>query len=252
MVAPSSAGQGSVAVADHPPLPFSQAAWQRFSTRAEQLGLGPCDGLRPGLEALHGHLVGVNAWMNLTRVAGEDEYLQRHVLDSLMLLREDCLAAKPPLSCCDLGSGGGYPGLPLALAAPPHRWLLVDSRSRKVRFLAAAASLVDSQRVRALAFRGREVAHQAPNERGAHDLVTSRATGAVDIIAAEALELLKPQGHLVVWQGPSFDAGEADRLATAIPQRWWSSLRVSTYHLGPDEPSRSLVILRRSARLLAG
>ena len=174
----------------------------------------------------------MNAWLNLTRVEDDKGFLQRHVLDSLMLHTADWYRQPETLRCCDLGSGGGYPGVPLALTTPQHQWLLVDSRQRKVRFLAAAGALVDAERVRARAFRGGEVAHTAPEEAKAYDLVTTRATGSVFDISSEAKPILRKGGRLVVWQGPSFDHAEEEKITKVVKEKPLASNRCSALHAG--------------------
>jgi 16S rRNA (guanine527-N7)-methyltransferase len=162
--------------------------------------------------------VGVNRWLNLTRIANGREWLSRHVLDSLtarLLPWWSGLSASD--RCADLGSGGGYPGLPLALSG--HcRWTLIDSRERKVRFLDAAGTIIDARRVEARAVRGSEAPHHARDLVGSFQVVTTRATAGPDEILPEAAPLLAPGGRLVVWQGPSHDAA-AQLRAEAVARR---------------------------------
>ena len=244
-------GAGSVEPADHPPIPFSDSSWSYFTERLQALAIPLADSasLRQGLEAVYGHLKGVNAWLNLTRVEDDRGYLQRHVLDSLMLLTVPWFRDAEALRCCDLGSGGGYPGVPLAFTAPNHQWLLVDSRQRKVRFLAAAGALVDAERVRARAFRGGETASTAPEEAKAYGLVTTRATGSVWDISSEAQPLLKRGGRLVVWQGPSFDHAEEEKLRKALKKSQWHHIETHRYTLDDDDPQRCLITLTLGSKL---
>lgn len=254
MVRSQAPGAGSVDPADHPAQPFSAAAWQSFSHRVQELGLPDQTPLRPAWEAIYGHLQGVNQWLNLTRVDSEEAYLQRHVLDSLMLLQMPWFLSPSSLRCADLGSGGGYPGLPLALTVPQHHWLLIDSRQRKVRFLAAAATLIDGERVRARAFRAGHAPHEASDCVAAFDLVTTRATGTVEDIATEALPLLRRGGRLVVWQGPLFDEAAEKSLrhnlllASTADRGPWEALAVHRYQLHAADPQRCLVILSRRGK----
>ena len=236
-------GAGSVDPADHPSIAFDDGSWKWFCERIQALGLPPAEEFRQQFEMIYGHLQGVNTWLNLTRVDGDQNYLLRHVLDSLMLFRCPWFRDADALACCDLGSGGGYPGLPLALLEPAHRWLLVDSRQRKVRFLQAAGALIDAQRVTSRAFRGSEVAKWAPDEMMRYDVVTTRATGSVLTIAGEAQPLLRLGGRLVVWQGPSFDAEAEQNLRAELPHSAWTNLTVDRYTLVEDDPMRCLITL---------
>jgi 16S rRNA (guanine527-N7)-methyltransferase len=234
-------GAGSVEPADHPPIAFDEADWQWFVERCAALQV-PCPERTP-CEVIYGHLVGVNAWLNLTRLTDTRAWLKQHLLDSLILHRLDWAAEHQrgaPL--LDLGSGGGYPGLPLALTMPQRRVVLMDSRSRKVRFLAAAGGLI-GERVQAQAFRGREAERAAPELAGRCGLVVSRATGSPADLVPEIQPLLAPGGRAVIWQGPSHD--DAARKAVAdLPKR--NRLRIIEEHvvvLEDGDPERRLVVL---------
>ena len=137
---------GSVDPVHHPPRPFPDEAWDWFAARCDALGIAGCQERRARLEALYGHLVGVNRWLNLTTITEPREYLKYHVLDSLTLEVDSRLRhLSEGAPCVDLGSGGGYPGLPLALWHPQVPWVLVDARRKKAEFLAAAAKLASAR-----------------------------------------------------------------------------------------------------------
>lgn len=230
--------------AAYPRQRFADAEWEAFAQQLAAAALPLPD--RSSLEALYAHLLGVNAWLNLTRVDGVAAYLQRHVLDSLMLHQLACSRHLSGL-CCDLGSGAGYPGLPLALTLPQTQWQLVDSRSRKVQFLRATAGLIDAERVQARAFRAREVATAAPDLYRRCQLVSTRATGNVIAMAREAVDMLCPGGLLVVWQGPSCDSAMLATIKEALIGRGspWTHLHAHPYQLSAEDPQRVLVSLER-------
>ena len=118
-----------------PRLSFPDDAWEWFANACRDIELPLDDAKRPVLEALYSHLLFVNESLNLTRIVTPLDYLKFHVFDSLTI--ENLVAAytKPDDIVVDLGSGGGYPGLPLMTWLPDRRWALVDSRPHKVEFL---------------------------------------------------------------------------------------------------------------------
>jgi 16S rRNA (guanine527-N7)-methyltransferase len=237
---------GSVVPAFHPPMPFPDADWNWFSARCAQLGLPLDAAKRPVLEALHGHLSGVNRWLNLTRIDGPRDYLKLHILDSILPLQDSRLrhlAAGAP--CIDLGSGGGYPGLPLALWCPAAPWVLADARARKAAFLAAAGPLVGPH-VSAVHLRGGEVARSAPTLRRSAQLVVSRAMGPGAEVLDEAAGLLRKHGHLLLYKGPAFSGPERDAALLRCCERGgWRLVNEHRARLDEADPERVVVVFER-------
>ncbi len=138
------------------------------------------------------------------------------MLDSLVALpalrrlvaRGGGAAASPRPSILDLGSGAGYPGLPLALALPARRAALVDSIAKKAAFLqVAAGAAADALRaagaeppeIVAVAKRAEDLADE-PEQRAGWDLVLARAVGSLAEVAELGLPLVRLGGHVVAWK----------------------------------------------------
>ena len=157
-------------------------------------------------------LLAWNAAINLTSIREPDEIAVRHVADSLTATR--LLARWGATELLDLGSGGGFPGLPLAATVPVQRALLVDSVGKKAAFLDAAAAAVQ----RALAASGGTPIRLAATSRRAEDLasdpahrerwgvVTARAVGSMAGLLELAFPLLAQGGHLVAWKRGNIEA----------------------------------------------
>ncbi len=148
-------------------------------------------------------LMAWNSSINLTSIRDPAEIATRHVIDSLAAIR--VLQARRVGrvrvdSFLDLGSGGGYPGIPLAAVLPVDRAVLVDSVGKKAAFLAAAvaATGLDS-RVSVAAERAESLARD-PRHRERWAAVTARAVGALDDLVELSFPLLVPGGMLVVWK----------------------------------------------------
>lgn len=237
---------GSVDPALHPPLAFPEADWQWFAASCADLGIAGAAERRPALEALYGHLVGVNRWLNLTKLTSPRDYLKLHVLDSLALegdARLRHLSEGSP--CVDLGSGGGYPGLPLALWHPTVPWVLVDARQKKVEFLAAACALTGNPRASARHLRGAEAAGKAPDLRRRCQLVTCRAMGQAAEVLAEAADLLHKSGHLALYKGPAFAGAERDAALQACGRLGYRFVNEHRVVLDEGDPERVMVVFER-------
>lgn len=150
--------------------------------------------------ALDDHVRLLLAWtpaINLTSLRDPAEIATRHVVDSLSALP---LLAGPPGRLLDLGSGGGYPGLPLALARPDDAVLLVESIAKKARFLeTVVAALRVGPRVSVAADRAEALARQ-PGQRARWPVVTARAIGDLAQLAELAFPLLVVGGRLIAWK----------------------------------------------------
>lgn len=194
-------------VADLPSLPAAYS--DVLDAGLEALGLR----LEPDARAvIDGHARLLLAWttaINLTSIRDPHGVARLHVLDSLAAV--PLLAPRAVTGLLDLGSGGGYPGLPLAAVLRPGRTLLVDSVAKKVGFLRAVVGATGlERRVVAESVRA-EVLAQDERDRGAWPVVTARAVTALAELVEVALPLVAPGGVLVAWKQEPLD----DELAAA-------------------------------------
>jgi 16S rRNA (guanine527-N7)-methyltransferase len=163
----------------------------RLAHGAAGLGVPLGDVAGKQLVALLDLLAKWNAVYNLTALQTRDEWLALHLLDSLSVAPH-ILGTR----CIDVGSGPGFPGLPLAIASPQQHWTLVDSNQKKSAFAAqAAAELglknVAVQQARIEAFR--------PHEK--FDAVVSRAFSSLGDFVRLAGHLVHDDGYLMAMKG---------------------------------------------------
>jgi 16S rRNA (guanine527-N7)-methyltransferase len=152
-----------------------------------------------------------------------------HVADSLVAL--ELAEVRGARRIADLGSGGGFPGLVLAIALPDARVALVESVGRKVSFLRGAIERLELANAEAIQAR----AEAWPEGLGVHDLVTARALAPLVVLVEYAAPLLSIGGSLVAWKGARDDAEEADGAVAAAA-------------LGMEEPRVRSVEPFRAAR----
>lgn len=132
-----------------------------------------------------------------------------HIADSLIAL--ELPVVRRAVSIADLGSGAGFPGLPLAVALPGAAVALVESSARKCEFIGravAACALTNTSIVHARA-------EGWTDGIGSSDLVTARALAPLDVVAEYAAPLLRLGGTLVAWRGRRDPAAEASALRAA-------------------------------------
>jgi len=158
--------------------------------------------LRPAVRAaIDGHvrlLLAWNAAINLTSVRDPAHVAVRHVADSLTGL--GTLQAAGIDAFLDLGSGGGYPGIPLAAALPSAEALLIDSVGKKAKFLDVAVNAVGlAGRVRVGSVRAEALAADR-RHRECWPAVTARAIAPLAELVELAFPLLAPGGLLIAWK----------------------------------------------------
>jgi len=237
-------------------LPALGAAWEdALAQGLAALGLDPTPGVRRALDAHSRLLVTWTAAINLTAVRDAEGVARLHLVDSLSavsLLRRE---ASPAPAMLDLGSGGGMPGLPLAVALPASRVALVDSIAKKVRFLgvagrAAAAALAAAGEpplhVESITARAEELA-LLPAHRGAWDVVTARAVTTMAELVELGMPLLRPGGLLVCWKRD--DGSAALSAEVAASARIGAAVGAGPARVLADPepaiPGHRLVVLRK-------
>jgi 16S rRNA (guanine527-N7)-methyltransferase len=149
-----------------------------------------------------------------------------HHLDHAAAFRD--AVPVPPALGIDLGSGGGVPGLALALWWPASRWVLIDAGERRAVFLADAVETLDLADRITVVHRPAESAGRDPALRGAADLVVARSFGPPAVVAECAAPLLRVCGRLVVSEPPDLDparwpAEELEKLGLILHNRRESS-----------------------------
>jgi 16S rRNA (guanine527-N7)-methyltransferase len=203
-------------------------------------------GARQGMVAHCRLLLAWTTAINLTSIREPHAAVTGHLLDSLVGV--PLLRAAGIRRFVDLGAGGGYPGLPLALALPAERALLVDSIGKKARFLgvaAAAAGIAD--RVAIAAVRAETMAADA-SHRERWPAVTARAVASLPELVELAFPLLVVGGVLVAWKRGDI-RDERERTLPALAALGGGTLEVETIPSGiAGLDGHVLVLVRKAGR----
>ncbi len=135
---------------------------------------------------------------NLTAITDEKEVVSAHFIDSL--LGRDLI--KKGAKCADIGTGAGFPGVPLAIVRDDVSFLLVDSLNKRLVFLDLLAQKIDLKNVKTLHGRSEDLAHDA-KLRQSFDYVVSRAVARLNVLAELNLPFVKKGGEMLAWKGPA-------------------------------------------------
>ncbi|MCD6520987.1 MAG: 16S rRNA (guanine(527)-N(7))-methyltransferase RsmG [Anaerolineae bacterium] len=183
-----------------------------LQAEAKELGLILSPAHLRLFERYYQELTAWNRRLNLTAITGYEEVQRKHFLDSL-----SCLLAFPspeaqvpdtvPLQlesralwCLDVGSGAGFPGVPLKIMLPEARMTLVEATGKKVAFLRHLVQVLGLQGVEVLHARVEEVGHQ-PEHREKYDVVVARAVAHLAVLAEYCLPLLRLGGRMIAPKG---------------------------------------------------
>jgi 16S rRNA (guanine527-N7)-methyltransferase len=195
------------------------------------------------LDKLRGLVQDENRRQNLTSAASDFDLAVRHVLDSLTCLRLGELLAGP-VRAVDIGTGAGFPGLPLALVRPQIEMTLLDSSRKRTAFLQMAVTQLGLGRCRVVAERAENFGHRAA-ERESFDLVVVRAVAHLAVDLEYGAALARPGGHLVILKGPRV----SEELATGIAAGVKLGVELAETHelvLPLADERRVLVVFRKT------
>jgi 16S rRNA (guanine527-N7)-methyltransferase len=154
-----------------------------------------------------------NRRFNLVADASPTTMAIKHVADSLLLLTTDALEGLSIRYAVDIGSGAGFPGIPLAIARPDITWLLVESTGKKARFLEELVFSLGLDNVSISNSRSEELAHNAV-KRESYDLGVIRGLAHCATLCELGLPFVKIGGRLFAYKGPDGER-EAAEAATA-------------------------------------
>jgi len=142
----------------------------------------------------------MNEQINLTSIREPAEFIKKHILDSLAILPEMDETAKTIL---DLGTGGGFPGIPMAIMRPQTQIVLMDATAKKLNVVKQMADELGLTNVSILHGRAEELAKQA-KYREQFDVVVSRAVAHFAILAELAIPLVKEGGFFFAMKGRNY------------------------------------------------
>jgi 16S rRNA (guanine527-N7)-methyltransferase len=237
-------------------LPYPALLWQ------STLGWQPTTAQQQTFQQLYETLVVVNQQINLTRITTPEDFWEKHLWDSLQgiapwltgdvkpnpELGSQERVASESFNVIDIGTGGGFPGLPVALLFPRWQVSLMDSTQKKITAIQSVANSLGLTNVHFLAERAEHVGHQ-PVHREAFDLVLIRAVGSTNTCAEYALPLLKPGGRAVLYRGHWGPQEEAN-LQAILPQLGGQLLQVRRQETPMTQGIRHYVDLLKSGRTL--
>lgn len=226
-----------------PALPNPIDLWQ--STLRWQ----PDTATQAQFQRLYEAILAGNQRMNLTRITEPLDFWEKHLWDSLRGLFSPILQpvlaqrASQAITVADLGTGGGFPGLPGAIAFPEWQWLLMDSTRKKIQFVAEAIAELELGNVQTACDRAEQFVRR-PGPKPNFHLVTLRAVGAADLCASYALPMLAPRGVAILYRG-RWSAEEEASLQDPLSHWGAKILGVDAFKTPITEGDRHCIYLQK-------
>ncbi len=203
----------------------------------EEAGLAITDSQFKKLSKYVDLLKDKNEELNLTTITDSQEVWIKHILDSLMAA--PLFKVEPGMKVMDIGTGGGLPGIPLAILFPSVEFTLVDSTQKKIDAVREFAHELNLKNVICIAERAEVLGHDSKH-RDQYDLVLSRALAPLRILIELTVPLIHLYGNVIAYKGPEY-ISELSSSQNSITKLRAESPRVFQYSLPEDMGNRTLI-----------
>lgn len=188
-----------------------------------------------------------NSVMNLTAISGEKDVAELHFLDSIAILSLDAFTGKTVI---DIGSGAGFPGVPMKIAAPSISLTLLDAQQKRVSFLEELSALLNMPENRCLHARAEEAALLA-DMRDSFDFAVSRAVARLSVLAEICLPFVKTGGAFIAMKGTD-SADEIKEAENAFRILGAELDKIADYEIPGTGIVHRAVIIRKTGTTPAG
>lgn len=184
-------------------------------------------------------LIEKNKVMNLTAITDFDEVFEKHFADSLSLVQ--AIDLRKEISVMDLGTGAGFPGIPLKIVFPQLKVTLADSLNKRILFLDEVITKLELKNVETVHGRAEDLARKE-EYRESFDLCVSRAVANLSVLTEYCLPFVKVNGNFVSYKGGDCDK-EVEAAKSSVHLLGGRIKKVKKFDLG--ESKRAFVIIEK-------
>lgn len=182
-----------------------------------------------------------NKKFNITAITEEEEMNLKHFYDCILL--NELEIVKNAKSLIDVGTGGGFPGIPLKILNSKPSYVLMDALSKRIKFLEFVKEDLKLENLELLHARAEELARKK-SYRDSFDLSVSRAVASLNILTELCLPFVKVGGYFISMKG-SQASEELDQAKEAIEKLGGKLYKKIDYSLSENDHERSLIIIKK-------
>lgn len=184
-------------------------------------------------------LIEWNKKINLTAITSEKEIIIKHFVDSLTILKYIPQEA----NIIDVGTGAGFPGIPLKIVKDDIKITLLDSLNKRIKFLDDVINKIELKNIRAIHGRAEEYAHNK-EYREKFDIATSRAVANMSTLSEYLLPFVKIDGMVVAMKGSEIN-DEINKSKKAINVLGGNLIKIDNFNLPNSDYERNIILIKK-------
>lgn len=181
-----------------------------------------------------------NSFMNLTTIIEFNEVVDKHFIDSLILKRMIELKEQTVI---DIGTGAGFPGIPLKILYPDLKITLLDSLNKRIKFLDHVIEILELENIKTIHGRAEEVGQNSCH-RAKYDMVVSRAVANLSTLSEYCLPLVAVGGYFIPYKSGKMEE-ELNCSTGAIKTLGGILEKVEAFNLPGTDMKRSLLLIKK-------
>ena len=215
---------------------------ERLQSKAEQLGIRLSEKQLEQFQCYYERLIEKNKVMNLTAITEYEEVVDKHFIDSILLGSVKGLSGKKRV--IDVGTGAGFPGIPLKIVYPELEITLLDSLNKRVKFLDEVIEELGLTGIQAVHSRAEDLAQDAAH-RQQYDICVSRAVANLATLSEYCIPFVKQGGYFISYKSTQIEE-ELKQAKKAVQVLGGTLEQIETVQIPGTTIERQFVMIRKT------